>query len=388
MANKQEKFRVLLNDSKSRKTILVTVVIITVFVVIALIVMGSKSKPAPLPADVRGVALGAPPQNLERDPNAIETPAQTKMVSRIQSQLADRAEVEGGSAQPIRDIKLNQAVPAAPPAQVAQPAAPRVEQMQADMRNAQQVSQAQTEANIAAYQRGIEAAYKTMERREPKRPSMLTFPDAAKPAVMQVALTSGQPVPFAADTGAKVASRPLIDMGTVEAIQMSIAVNTDVGGPVLATIVTGKYAGAKLAGTVARAAECAKIQFTSMSVPSLGVTVPVSAIAIDENRSPCTASSVDRHLMTKYVLRPTAAAITAIGQAVQRSNTTVTIGLAGVTESRGGLSSDDKKAVILGAGAQQVSTDISSMPIDPTVKVDNNQLLGVMFLADVSVAQK
>lgn len=377
-----ENIKGLLKNKGTRSVILVTLGALAFFVAIAFVVLSSK--PEPLPHDIQGVATGAPPDMAEHDTKLGASPRHEQLVHNVQSMMADKAEETGGSAQPLREptpVNVDPQKQAPPQTQYANP--------QVAPQFAHNVPNPQQDAAYAnALARGNEAALTTLQRSGPKMPAVVAFdrqpaPTAQSAAVQPpVAQTSGAPSVSNAASGPLPMT--LIHAGAIYAIKTDIATNTKVGGPIVATILDGPMAGGRLVGTVQRADVVAKHEFRLLSLPGKGISVPVEATSLDsETMSVGAASEVDRHLLTKYVLKPTASALSAIGQAAGRANTTVTVGIGGVTESRGSLTSDEKRAIMIGGASQQIQADVNAMDTEPTVKVHKGEILGVVFLKDV-----
>lgn len=387
MSTKAENIKSLLANKGARSIILVTLGVLSFAIVIAYVMMSKK--PASLPAEIQGVDTGTPPPMTDHDSSLQNSPRHQQMVTNVQNAMADQAEQEGRSIQPLREptpVSVPEKPITTPEQPLAQAPSPPVNGY------AGQPMQQPSPAQVAALNRANEAAQQILERSRPRAPAVFGFndqPSAAAHSQMVVGSNSDQAkavptVPVAAQDARVARPLTLIAAGKIHAAKTDIASNTKVGGPAVVTLLDGPMAGAKLLGTVQRADETAKIDFNLLSAPSMGISLPITATTLDaDTKTLGVASEVDRHLLTKYVLKPASAAVSAIGQAVARSNTTVTVGLAGVTESRGALSSEDKRGIILGSAAQQIHADVSALDTNPTVKVHEGVVIGVLFLSDV-----
>ena len=115
---------------------------------------------------------------------------------------------------------------------------------------------------------------------------------------------------------------------------------------------------------------------------SIGVDAIVTA---PETMETTVASSVDQHYLARFALPAAAAFVAGLGQALATTSNTV-----GVLSPLGGtsyatqLNFSQQAGVAAGVAAQQLATTLSQQaPHGPTVHLDANVSVGVMFLADV-----
>ena len=97
---------------------------------------------------------------------------------------------------------------------------------------------------------------------------------------------------------------PLLQAGTILFGVLQTQVNTDQPSPVMATIETGPYKGAKLLGSLQAAGKHAKgvvLQFNTMTLPNYKNSISINAVAIDPNTArTALASDVDHHYLLRY----------------------------------------------------------------------------------------
>lgn len=186
----------------------------------------------------------------------------------------------------------------------------------------------------------------------------------------------------------------LAGKGDVVVATNLLSVNTDVPGPVTAQIITGPLAGSLLLGQVTRQDERAILTFNNVRLPKEygELSVGISAISLDANDLRLgNATDVDRHIFLRYGVRPAMAALATAAQALtsqsNRGRTIVLPNGSTVYEQGEGLQGRDFAYVGLGAAAQQLQADINSKPIQPTVRVAPNEMIGVLFLSDVLAPQ-
>lgn len=190
-----------------------------------------------------------------------------------------------------------------------------------------------------------------------------------------------------------VITPPVIRAGEVLFAVLDTSVNSDEPGPILATIVAGKFKGAKLMGSFTLPAHADKmvISFNMMSVPGADKTTSINAYAIDPNTARTALSSkTDHHYLVRYGSLFAATFLEGFGNAFQSANTTVTIGTTGVSNAttiqNGVGRSILENAVIglatLGKSWGQVAMNQVNLPV--TVDVYSGTGLGILFTQDVS----
>lgn len=354
--------------------------------------LNRSSAPEQIPTDAKGVEALPTPGQMQEGPTALtESPAYKEVVEQVSTATINQAESEGRSMIPRAETL--RAEPERTPQQMVMPEsvvrAPGLGYQDPVMRDTQELQQQRDQIFNEQVRLVREFMAARQEAWAPRGSEIIGFGERSAVPVKAIA-TAATPATATTPTGT-AATEPanqtvLIPAGTLVSATLVNRVNTDVQSPVVATIATGQFAGAKLIGAHVRAGEVAKIDFTAISIPGIG-SMPAQAFTLDAATLDAgVASEVDRKIFERYVLRPTAAAIAAIGEAAQSvGSTTVTV--AGVTQTNPEV--DGRRAVQIGAGAvgEQVAKDFEARPTDPTVYVNRNTLVGVMFVADV-VLQK
>jgi intracellular multiplication protein IcmE len=199
------------------------------------------------------------------------------------------------------------------------------------------------------------------------------------------AQTMGSP-----SAGGRAAS---IKTGDVLFAVLDTAINSDEPGPILATIVSGRFKGAKLIGSFNLPSNADKmvINFNTMSVPGASKTIGINAYAIDPNTArTALSSSTDHHYLLRYGSLFAATFLEGFGNAFQSANTTITIGGTGgvqtTTVQNGVGRSILENAVIglatLGKSWGQVAQVQFNRPT--TVQVCSGTGLGILFTQDVT----
>lgn len=178
---------------------------------------------------------------------------------------------------------------------------------------------------------------------------------------------------------------PIVKAGTVMYGVLITSVNSDEPGPVLATIVVGKFKGGKLIGSLTNQGEKVMLTFNTLTLPSSPASISVNVVAIDQ----CTArtalsSHTDHHYLLRYGTLFAASFIQGYGQAFQTSGQTViSTGLATATTTPV-LSPQGKFFVALGNVGTRYSSVLGNVfNTPPTVHVYSGTALGLLFLSDV-----
>ncbi len=187
----------------------------------------------------------------------------------------------------------------------------------------------------------------------------------------------------------------VIKMGDILFAVMDTAVNSDEPGPILATIVSGRFKGAKLIGSfnLPSNANSMVITFNAMSIPGAPKTISISAFGVDPNTARTALSSrTDHHYLMRYGSLFASSFLQGFGNAFQSADTTVTIGGTGggnnVTIQNGIGRSALENAVIglaqVGQNWGQVAQQVFNTPV--TVEVYAGTGIGVLFTQDVSIS--
>ncbi|PIQ44126.1 MAG: hypothetical protein COV52_08565 [Gammaproteobacteria bacterium CG11_big_fil_rev_8_21_14_0_20_46_22] len=183
-------------------------------------------------------------------------------------------------------------------------------------------------------------------------------------------------------------AQSMIKAGSILFAVLDTAVNSDRPGPVMATIVAGKYKGAKLLGSLQITPDQERVilSFNSMSMKQWPQSVGIQSVAINpDTAQTAIASAVDHHYLLRYSALFASSFMQGYSNAVMNSGSTTTNSIfGGSTSQHGTFSPGDKIAVGLG----QVGTNLSGAAQQefnkpPTVTVQSGVGLGVLFTSDV-----
>lgn len=171
--------------------------------------------------------------------------------------------------------------------------------------------------------------------------------------------------------------------GTIVPAVLETAINSDEPGPVLARIVTGPLAGAKLIGSMKTANETIVVQFSTLSIPGAKGSFKINTYAVDPDSSNTgLASDVNHHYLARYGLGLAAAFISGYGEAVQNMGSSSVVSN-GTVVTTSDLNNKQIAQSAFGKVGQKLSTNIDrDTNIPTTVKVNSGISIGVLFMSD------
>lgn len=385
----------LFRNKKTRNIIFVCVASLSVFAVLILLAVNAKPKTEIVPQDFKGTSAGAPPGSLSDDKTAADSPRFNKIEKGVDAVKVAEAEKTGGSAQPSA-VNGYEYQPVAPLTKSQQPQSQYAVQNQAstqidDAYNKQYIEERRNNA-ANAINRNI-GLWDTIQGPKSLNGSVVAVATAATTSVVSTAQrVAGIATGSLGSNGSSAQDGVvIIPSGTMGPIRINTPINSaEIGYPVSATLLAGEYKGAVLTGVFTKNSnDTVKPSFNLMSLPAYGISVPVMAHGFnpDDNTKQGLATSVDRHLIEKYVLQPGAAAFAAIGIAIARPTTVVNLGSGATTATTPPLTGRDAAGVGLGAAAAQFQKDMGLLPIESTISVSAGTLAGVVFDQDVKLTK-
>jgi intracellular multiplication protein IcmE len=181
-----------------------------------------------------------------------------------------------------------------------------------------------------------------------------------------------------------------IKAGDVQFAVLDTSVNSDRPGPIMATIVSGKFKGAKLLGGLKVTSDNVRVvlTFTGMSMPSWTKAKAISAVAINpDTAQTAMASNVDHHYLVRYGALFASSFLQGYSQAVQQSgSTSVSSSLGFSSQVHKTLSPAEKMMVALGqVGTNAGQSASQEFNRKPTVTVSAGVGLGILFLKGATV---
>jgi intracellular multiplication protein IcmE len=211
----------------------------------------------------------------------------------------------------------------------------------------------------------------------------------AKPGAQGSASSSGASSSSTAGGGEAPPAGPIIKAGTIFYAVLDTEVNSDFpDSPVLATIVSGKYKGAKLLGKLAvtQGQDRVSLTFKLMNMDEWQTGKSVNAFAIDPDTARTVlASSVNYHYFMRYGGQIAASFISGYANAIGSSGATTSLSVTGSTTTNPVLSPSSKLISGLGEVGKTLGKSAQTLTdTPPTVKIDPGVSLGILFMADVT----
>ena len=191
-------------------------------------------------------------------------------------------------------------------------------------------------------------------------------------------------------------SPAVIKAGDISFGIINTEVNSDMPGPVLATIVSGKLKGAKLVGTLQQAPEITgtngpttvTLTFKTLSLPSLPNSISINAVAVDaDTAQTALASEVDHHYMYRYGTLFASSFLSGYGQAITQSGSVSINNTDGSSTSFSQtLNPTQTFLAALGEVGTQLGDSLDDAVDRPnTIYVDSGTAVGLLFLSDVTI---
>lgn len=174
--------------------------------------------------------------------------------------------------------------------------------------------------------------------------------------------------------------------GDVMYAVLTTEVDTDVPGPIMATLVSGKLKGARLIGSFTQAGESAQISFNSISLPKLSRSSGIQAIAVDaDTAKTALASEVDHHYLLRYGSLFASSFLKGFSNAITNEGSTVTNGDSTV-QTISKKSNNERVMIGLGEVGTEYAKSMSSNFERPiTVKVKKGTGFGLLFVSDTKI---
>jgi intracellular multiplication protein IcmE len=216
---------------------------------------------------------------------------------------------------------------------------------------------------------------------EPREPAGQRSAPAAAPA-----RDTASPAPAAARSdGGEV----LIPAGRGVYAHPILALNSDASSPVVLQADSGPIAGDRMIGTFAKQDERLVIRVNTVvhNGENLGVD---GVVVAPDTMEAAVASNVDQHYVSRFLLPAAAAFVAGLGQAIaQTSNTATVLSPFGGAAYATHLNINQQLGVAAGAAASQIGQTLAqSAPKGPTISLEANVAVGVMFLSNVTAHRR
>jgi intracellular multiplication protein IcmE len=165
-----------------------------------------------------------------------------------------------------------------------------------------------------------------------------------------------------------------------------LAVNSDASSPVVLQADSGPIAGDRMIGTFAKQADRLVIRINT--VIHQGQSIGTDGLVVaPETMEAGVASAVDQHYLARFILPAAAAFVQGLGQAIATtSNTAAVLSPFGGAAYTTHLNLNQQLGVAAGAAAGQAGAVLNqAAPKGPTVSLEANVAVGVMFLSNVTM---
>ena len=195
-----------------------------------------------------------------------------------------------------------------------------------------------------------------------------------------------QPVPNAPRIGGRPAGQVLMPAGRGVYGRTVLAASSDQGGPVVVEALSGPVAGNRMTGSFDRREDRLVVKLNSITLQD-GTQQAIDALVIaPDTMETSVASNVDQHYASRFILPVAAAFVSGLGQAFAQSNSTSVLSPLGGVTSVQRLNLGQQFGVGAGvAGAQLGAILHDAAPKGPTVSIEANVNVGVVFLAPLVV---
>ena len=163
-----------------------------------------------------------------------------------------------------------------------------------------------------------------------------------------------------------------------------LALNSDESSPAVFQADSGPLAGDRMIGTFAKQSNRLVIHISSVIHQGQQITCDGVVIAPDTMEA-AVASGVDEHYVSRFVLPAAAAFVAGLGQAIeQTSNSVALLSPFGGATTTNHLNIQQQLGVAAGAASAQVGSVLNQeAPKGPTITLEPNVAVGIMFLSNV-----
>lgn len=188
----------------------------------------------------------------------------------------------------------------------------------------------------------------------------------------------------------KSSKERIVQAGDILFAVIDTAINSDEPGPIMATVVSGDFKGARLLGQFAAPtgnAEALTLTFTQLNWNKLERSIGINAVAIDPDTArTALASEVDHHYLMRYGSLFASSFMQGYGQAITGQGSTSVSNGGTTTSTTQKLSPKQELYAAVGQVGTQWSQQAAPLFQTPaTIKINSGVGVGVLFLADVGI---
>ena len=164
-----------------------------------------------------------------------------------------------------------------------------------------------------------------------------------------------------------------------------LALNSDETSPVVLQADSGPIAGDRMIGTFAKQSNRLIIHISTIIHNGENISCD-GVVTAPDTMEASVASQVDEHYIARFLLPAAAAFVSGLGQAIATtSNTTAVLSPLGGATTTTHLNIPQQLGIAAGAAGQQAGQTINQeAPKGPTISLEANVAIGVMFLSNVT----
>jgi intracellular multiplication protein IcmE len=212
-------------------------------------------------------------------------------------------------------------------------------------------------------------------------------PSAADLAGHAGATTSARQAPAATPASLRSdesAGRILVPAGRGVFAHPILALSSDQSSPVVMQADSGPIAGDRMIGSFSKQADRLVIHIDRIIHQGEEITAD-GVVTAPDTMEASVASKIDQHYAERFILPAAAAFVAGLGQALATtSNSTAVISPFGGATTTTNLNFHQQLGVAAGAAAQQIGSTLNAQaPKGPTISLEANVSVGVMFLSNV-----
>lgn len=163
-------------------------------------------------------------------------------------------------------------------------------------------------------------------------------------------------------------------------------VNSSEPSPILATVVSGQFKGAKLLGRFTKSGKKVVLQFNTISIPNYPNSTRITVIAMDpDTRKSNMATDVDNHYFLRYGVLLASTFLSGYAGAISSQNTTTTVTPeGGVIQTTGEKDNKDITREALGSVGTELASNTKAIiaGLEPTIYVAGGTAIGLLFMED------
>lgn len=206
----------------------------------------------------------------------------------------------------------------------------------------------------------------------------------ASPVVAQAGIRQGSTQTSSAQVAqVKVAEQKAGDI--IHAV-LDTGINSSEPSPIMATVVSGQFKGAKLLGRFTKSGKKVVLQFNTISIPGQPSSSKLSAIAMDPNtKRSSMATDVDNHYFLRYGVLLASTFLAGYSNAIANKNTTTQITPEGsIIQTSGDKTNKDINREAIGSVGQELANQTKSQinGLEPTIYVEGGTAIGILFMED------